>query len=143
MFSSYIYIGMHLPEQYVHSIHTASVHTLTSVLLSSNVESSQQAVGSLLSEYLYPRTWMSVVYVLIHTQSRKYTPTPDTRIDGFYRVFSIATDACCYARPGQRCHVFGSSASRTSACLCWRPSRRPSRRSIVTHGETFFALFAT
>jgi len=69
---SIVHTYMHLPEQYVHSIHTALVHW-RSYLLSPNVESSQQAVGSLLSEYLYPRTWMSAACADTHTVARIHT----------------------------------------------------------------------
>lgn len=113
--------------------HTASpyTHTRTTIVFSSDVESLQQAqVDSLLSaRSRYARTWMSIGVVWcrrIHRNDRcKYTVAA-----GIYRVFSIATDACCYAARASLSRFRLSSASRTSACLCLCRSTRavPSRR---------------
>lgn len=126
---------------------------------SSSLSLSQQTVVSPLSNICtclhvdvdgvaYVAAAVAHTYIPAHSLARAYTPAADASrryLSGLLlQQMPVAT------RPGRRCHVFGF-APRTSAYLCspsFPPSlppslfRPPSSRR-VTHGEMFFALFAT
>lgn len=96
VFPLYIYASSGIVRTF--DTHTASVHVriCTTIVFSSNVGSFQQA-RLILSSWrsTYARTWMSISLCAAHAyrnDRRKYTVAA-----GIYRVFSIATDACCYA----------------------------------------------
>lgn len=148
VFPPYIYASSGMVRAF--DTHTAYVHayTRTTIIFSSIVESLQQAraVDSLLSE-IYVRAHVDVdsVCVCCNTHTGMVDASRQVSIESsLLQQMPVAT------RPERRYHVFGSSASRTSACLCLRRSSFPSvlppflpPPPAVTHEETFFALFAT